>query len=495
MSNVFGKIWIVVLFCGATAVLARTQELKTVVTFDGSNGAFPDAGIVQAEDGDLYGVTLGGGETQTCPSGCGTVFRLAPSAAATSVYNFCELANCADGESPDSLAQAADGSLYGTTGSGGISECGGFGCGTVFKITPGGAFSTLDVFCPLGAGCHSGEVPSGLIATADGEFYGVTTGGGANGWGSIFRVSLTGTLTTLHSFEVVDGAFPDALIQANDGSFYGAASAGGAYGYGTLFKMTPSGALATLYSFDLSDGAEPAGLVQAADGSFYGTTSSGGANNSNTCSGGCGTVFKVTAAGRLTTLYSFCSATDCADGSTPNGLIQGTDGNFYGTTSTGGAYRTCLDGCGTIFRLTAAGAFSTIYSFCAEAACADGEMPVAAPMQATDGTFYGTTQAGGEINCAGSTAGCGTVYRLSLGLGPFVVTRPSFGAVGRNVIILGSNLTGATGVSFNGTAAVFSVVSGSEIKASVPTGATSGVVEVTISSGVLKSSTIFHVKP
>lgn len=116
-------------------------------------------------------------------------------------------------------------------------------------------------------------------------------------------------------------------------------------------------------------------------------------------------------------------------------------------------------------------------------------------MQATDGAFYGTTQAGGEVNCGGSVTGCGTVYRLSVGLGPFVMTRPSFGTVGMGVTILGSDLTGATGVSFNGTPAVFTVVSGSEIKVTVPTGATSGIVEVSIAGRVLKSNAIFRVKP
>ncbi|MGC1370933.1 MAG: choice-of-anchor tandem repeat GloVer-containing protein [Candidatus Sulfotelmatobacter sp.] len=494
MPNVLKSISILVLFCGAASVFARTQELKTLVTFDGSNGAFSDAGVIQADNGGLYGATLGGGETETCPSGCGTVFRLPPSATLTTTYNFCELANCADGESPDSLVQAADGNFYGTTGGGGLYKCYNLGCGTVFKITPSGVFSTLYEFCPSGCG-EGALVPGGLIAAADGNLYGVTTGGGANDWGSIFEVSPTGTLTTLHSFEVVDGAFPNTLIQASDGNFYGAAGAGGAYGYGTLFKMTPSGTLTTLHSFDLLDGSGPVGLVQAADGNLYGTTAAGGANDSGTCSPGCGTVFKINAAGDLITLYSFCSATDCADGSTPNRLIQGTDGNFYGTTVTGGAYQTCLDGCGTIFRLTAAGGFSTIYSFCAKAGCADGATPVAAPMQATDGAFYGTTQAGGEVNCGGSVTGCGTVYRLSVGLGPFVMTRPSFGTVGTGVTILGSDLTGATGVSFNGTPAVFTVVSGSEIKVTVPAGATSGIVEVSIAGRVLKSNAIFRVKP
>lgn len=227
----------------------------------------------------------------------------------------------------------------------------------------------------------------------NGNFYGPTGAGGANGGGTIFKITPAGTLTTLYSScaetGCTDGNVPiAALIQATDGNFYGTTRHGGLYNDGTVFKMTPAGALTTLHSFfHGTDGSEPfARLVQAADGNFYGTTVSGGAN-------GFGTVFKMTPTGTLTTLYSFCRESGCADGEVPQGgLIQATDGNFYGTTVYGGANS---PGGGTIFKITPEGTLTTLYSFCANTGCTDGSNPVADLVQATDGNLYGTTYAGG----------------------------------------------------------------------------------------------------
>ncbi len=245
--------------------------------------------------------------------------------------------------------------------------------------------------------------------------------------------------------------------------------------------------LTTLYSFcsqtNCTDGNEPRGLVQAADGNFYGTTAFGGAYYNNYCSAdpGCGTVFEITPAGVLTTLYSFCSQPNCPDGGHPVGLVQATDGNFYGATEWGGA-----NGHGTVFEITPSGTLTTLYSFCAQANCADGANPEGRLMQATNGNLYGTTYYGGaNVD--------GTVFSLSVGLGPFVETLPTSGNVGATVIILGNKLTDATSVTFNGTAATFTVVSSSEITTTVPTGATTGTVEVTIPSGTLSSNIAFQV--
>jgi len=183
---------------------------------------------------------------------------------------------------------------------------------------------------------------AGLVQASDGNFYGTTTGGGANGAGTVFKVTPAGRLTTLYNFcyqgyPCSDGGDPYAgLIQATDGNFYGTTLGGGASGDGTVFKITPSGTLTTLYNFGGADGAVPyGGLIQATDGNFYGTTSGGGAS-------GDGSVFKITPSGTLTTLHSFADS----DGASPDGLVQATDGNFYGTTYGGGAY-----GDGTVFRL------------------------------------------------------------------------------------------------------------------------------------------------
>lgn len=302
--------------------------------------------------------------------------------------------------------------------------------------------------------------------------------------------------TTLVNFNGTNGGVPTAaLIQATDGNFYGTTSTGGANNQGTVFKITPRGTLTTLYSFcaltNCADGASPAaGLVQGPDGNLYGTTSVDGVNGLG------GTVFKITPRGTLTTLHSFCAVTSCADGFAPNaGLIQGTDGNYYGTTSNGNKY--CPAGttpfCGTTFKIPPRGTLTTLHNFCALTNCADGGGPNAALLQGTDGSFYGTNTGGGTSN--NCTYGCGTIFKLSVGLRPFVTPQTDVGRVGAKVIILGTDLTGASRVSFNGKTATFTVVSASEITATVPAGATTGKIEVTTPSGTLTSNTAFYVTP
>ena len=206
------------------------------------------------------------------------------------------------------------------------------------------------------------------------------------------------------------------------------------------------------------------------DGNFYGTTSSGGAF-------GQGTVYKMTPNGVVSTLYSLCSQSGCSDGNNPYAaLIQASDGNFYGVTDLGGATKNSLCGnlgCGTLFRITPDGQFTSLYSFCSQANCADGWGAAWSLIQATDGNFYGVTNVGGVAGgCLGS--GCGTVFRLSMGLAPFVEARPGLGKAGATIEILGNNLTGATGVTFNGTSSDFKVVSSNLIEVEVPSGATTG---------------------
>ncbi len=326
---------------------------------------------------------------------------------------------------------------------------------------------------------------------SDGNFYGTTSfGGTSGGFGTVFKLTPAGKLTTLHNFcpsgdgnNCPDGRNPSGgLIQASNGNLYGTTYEGGANGAlgGTIFEITPAGTLTTLYSFcsrtNCADGDGPYGLIQASNGNFYGQTFAGGAVGCN--SNGCGTIYKMTPTGTLTTLHSFCVQSGCPVG--PGPLVQGTDGDFYGTSGGG------TQDDGTAFQLTPAGSFATLYNFCSLASCLDGQEPVTGMLQATNGTFYGTTITGG------SSFG-GTVFSISTGLGPFVKTVPTAGKIGANVIILGNNLTGSTGVSFNGTAAVFTVVSDTEITATVPTGATTGKVVVTTSGGNLKSNVVFRV--
>ncbi len=281
--------------------------------------------------------------------------------------------------------------------------------GTVFQITPGGALTTLHSF----DGSDGSAPYGGLVQATDGDFYGTTSTAGANSGGTVFKITPQGTLTTLHSFGGSgDGAAPHAgLVQATDGNFYGTTRDGGATNNGTVFQITPQGTLTLLHSFNgLGDGSAPyGGLVQATDGNFYGTTSSGGAN-------GYGTVFKITPAGALTTLQSF-DYTKYGAGPQAT-LAQATDGNLYGTTVYGGASQSCLDGCGTVFQITLGGKFTGEGSFSG----VDGAAPYAGLVQATDGNLYGTTSAGG-------TNSDGTVFSLAVGPVPLSVTKVGSGTV------------------------------------------------------------------
>ena len=242
--------------------------------------------------------------------------------------------------------------------------------------------------------------------------------------------------------------------------------------------------MTTLYSFGaggpVDEGGPYDGLIQAPDGNFYGTTGGSLCTSVN-----CGTIFKITPDGNFTNLYTFCAQAGCSDGATPTaGLIQATDGNLYGTTTVGGAGNQ-----GTVFEITTASQLTTLYNFCTQQDCPDGKSPFGGLLQATDGNFYGTTYQGGS-NFSG------TVFKVSTGLGPFVRATPNSGKVGAKVSILGTNLNGATSLSFNGTAASFTVVSSSQITTKVPAGATTGTVTVTTpGNGTLNSNVAFRVTP
>ena len=486
----------IAIFSVSTVIASLGQTFTTLGNFDNNNGSVPQTTLIQGLDGNFYGTAEFGG-VRHCRLGCGTIFRITPEGVMTLLHAFCIQDGCPDGSYPMAgLVQATDGNFYGTTHSGGATTSCPIdpdGCGTVFKMTPGGKVETIYNFCSQ-ANCTDGYYPYGaLVQASDGNFYGTTQSGGVAfscllnqpGCGTVFKISRTGTLSTLHSFQGgTDGAYPQAgLVQASDGLLYGTVT--GSYG-GGIFKVDSAGREQVVYSFCALpycvDGAYPESrLVQGADGNLYGTTAGGGTNTTGCLYGGCGTVFKVTGNGALTVLHSF----DSSEGWGPYAeLVQGTDGSFYGTTTQGGA-----SGSGTIYEVSADGALTTLYNFCSQGgtACTDGDVAWGGLVQGTDGVLYGTTGSGGAF-------GYGTVFSLTIGLGPFVETLPPAARAGTYVRILGTDLSGASSVTFNGTPTTFNVVKPSFIQAIVPLGATSGFVQVTTPSGTLTSNVPFRVR-
>jgi uncharacterized repeat protein (TIGR03803 family) len=466
-----------VALCAITAITLPAQTFTNLDSFNVSDGSQPFGGLIQGTNGDLYGTTASGGSTNS-----GTIYTVSTSGTLGLVFSFCPSCPANGHGTYSGIIQGTNGALYGTTYDGGTA-----GGGTVFSLPPGGAMTALYNFCSQSE-CTDGQLPvGGVIEGTDGNFYGTTALGGANGAGTVFQVTPEGTLTTLHSFCSVssqgvcaDGEEPLAgLIQGTNGNFYGTTAFGGGSGGGTIFEITPTGTLTTLGSFSCVGtgcgvGAHPlyGSLVQAANGDIYGTTSAGG-------SMGYGTVFSMTAGGKPTTLYNFCSLSGCADGANPyGGLIQATDGNFYGTTYFGGSKNN-----GTVYKLSSSGALTTLHSF----AGSDGAGPVGSPVEDTNGNLYGTTVGGGN---SGSN---GAVYKVALGLTPFIEPQTTSGAVGAAVKILGSNFTGATKLTFNGVASPFKIVSSTQITTTVPTGATTGTIEVVTPSGTLSSNVPFRV--
>ncbi len=394
-----------------------------------TDGALPAASMIQAHDGNFYGTTLEGGAVSPVSGGAGTVFQITPSGAQAILYSFCSQggSDCTDGSVPTAIIEGPDGNFYGTTEQGGAN-----GKGTVFRVTPAGTLTTLYSFCSTGgSACTDGAVPDGGVTlSVDGNFYGTTNQGGANGGGTLFQLSPLGVLSTIYNFcsqggaNCTDGQTPVApLVQGSDGDLYGTTYAGGLNAGGTVFRVSHALTVTTLYSFcsqggtACTDGKTPfSALVEGTDGNFYGTTQSGGNGLAVSNSG---TFFKITPSGTLTTLYNFCSVggigSNCTDGGLPNGVIQGTDLNFYGTTSAFGGTHTI----GTIFSVNSSGSLSTIYHLCSQhqgsTPCADGAQPLAGLIQGSDGNFYGDTNFGGTGNLAANSGSAGGVaFKLAL---------------------------------------------------------------------------------
>jgi uncharacterized repeat protein (TIGR03803 family) len=329
----------------------------------------PSSPLIQATDGTFYGVTLTGGAFDR-----GTVFRTTASGVVTVLHSF---DGTTEGRSPQAvLVQANDGNFYGVTSSGGP-----FDGGTIFRMTPAGGVAVVHAFGAPGDGYSP---HAALVQASDGTLYGTTLEGGAFGFGTVFRVALDGTFTLLHWFSggLTDGRFPSgALVEGADGYLYGTTEEGGlsyfhgqqlpnnGVGRGTVFRVSPVGDVTIVHSFrgGSQDASGPVGIVRAADGNFYGTSRSGGLicdyGDYDFC--GPGTAFRMSPDGAVTLLHLWTAA---LEGSGPSQPVLASDGTFYISFSSGGAM-----GSGTIFRMDATGIGFVIHSFTGN----DGSAPSA----------------------------------------------------------------------------------------------------------------------
>jgi uncharacterized repeat protein (TIGR03803 family) len=375
---------------GSSPPQALTAQFLYCFGSSSTDALGPNGALLQASDGNFYGTSTGGGigggpevMDDAIYPGNGTVFKVTPTGTESVLHAFA--GPPADGAGPNILIQGSDGNFYGIGGS------------TFFRLTPAGIETILST--SIGA--------TALLQGSDGNFYG-TGYSTTSPDGMVFKLTPEGVLTTLYTFagSPSDGAQPKSLLQGSDGNFYGLTTLGGAVRdslgttYGTVFKVTPDGVETILHFFSgpPADGWNPAALVQGNDGNLYGTTIQGGENGS--IDGGWGTAFKLTLDGVETIVHSFSGQ---SDGAYPGaGLLQGTDGNFYGTTDS-----VLQNGVqGTIFELTPSGVVTGLYSF---PAFPGPGPPSSSLVQGSDGNLYGATYDGGT---GVDQAGC--FYRFTL---------------------------------------------------------------------------------
>jgi uncharacterized repeat protein (TIGR03803 family) len=460
-GHFLGSVSALALLVAMIPAMATAQTFKVLYNFGTvtSEPFYPyfPTNIALGRDGNFYSTMGAGGSANQ-----GGVIRITSAGAVTVGHSFDSL----EGQPLSGLILGSDGNFYGTTQTGGTS-----GLGTVFRITPAGTFTVLHNF--TGAGTDGSTPYPAPIQAADGNFYGTTIYGGSLGHGTIYKITPGGTLTTLYQFDGIIGSQPSAqLTQGTDGNFYGTTLVGGPSGAGIVFRMTPAGKLTSLHNFDITHGNQPeSSLLQGTDGNFYGTAGSGGTTNG-------GAIFKITPAGVFTILHYMNGTTD---GNQPSaGLIQATDGNLYGATTSGGS-----SNLGTIFEVTPNGAYSVLHNFDGTT----GSRPVNSLVQSTNGTIYGEAQEGGSHSE-------GTFFSWSApALTPFAGLVSTSGKVGKTIGILGQGFTGTSTVSFNGVPATFKVLSATFLTAVVPSGAITGSVTVTRPGGILTSSRKFRVTP
>jgi uncharacterized repeat protein (TIGR03803 family) len=434
----------------------QSQTLKSVASFSGKGSAAQPQFVTpsQGRDGKLYGTTFGAAGSY------GSVFQLATAGALAFPHVF----DSTNGSQPSGgVTLGTDGNLYGVATHGGAAND-----GVLYRLSATGAYTVLHEF---GGGSDGADPVNAPVQGSDGGLYGITTGSPTPS-ATLYKYTASGSFETIYTFNESSFEYPTSLIEAENGNLYGTTNNGGVNFCGTIFEITKSGSLVWSYTFPCgAGGAAPMQILQASDGNFYGPTYQGGGFLNF------GTIFKLTQEGAVSIIYTFPSELQYAAG--PVGLVQATDGNLYGVTAAGGGR--FFDG--TLFKLTLSGAFTPLFDFNGE----NGNGPLAPPTQKTDGTIYGTTEAGGKFNS-------GEVYGLNVGLGPFVTFVQPTGKAGTSAQILGQGLTGTTSVTFNGIPATsFKVASDTFLTAVVPSGATTGKVVVTTPGGALTSNVNFRI--
>lgn len=450
-----------IMLCLALAIPALTQNQPTVTVV----ATFPGNALIPFQLIQGAGGNFYGVTSLGGHRDLGTIFRMTPQGNLSRVFTF----NGANGTRPQAaLVQGRGGNFYGTTSQGGAS-----GQGTIFKMSRAGTLQTLHSFVCHQANCPDGDFPdTKLVRGLDGSYYGTTYVGGSADKGVVFRIGPHGSFVVLHSFGYPTrklGAYPRGpLLQASDGNLYGTCERGGAYGLGTIFMVTPQGQVKLFHTFGPLDteGDGPAGdLVQGSDGNLYGSTEAGGANQ-------WGTLFKINLQGDYQKIYDFASGSFLYFRS----LLQASDGNLWGVFK---GYN--------IYVISTSGLLVQNIDMLAQ-----GVAPISALMQGSDGKLYA---AGDDINHGDKIV----ILAIDAGLPPPAPSiagfRPLSGTAGSEVVISGASYVGATGVVFNGVSAQFVVNASGVITATVPVGASSGPIQVTTPGGSAASQTDFTVLP
>jgi uncharacterized repeat protein (TIGR03803 family) len=458
------RIVTILLWILAGANLRAAVRFQLLASFDATNGSRPYGALVQGKDGVFYGTTAIG------PWNQGNIFRVSAGHPLRGIFAF----HGTNGGQPISpLTLGKDGNLYGTARRGGA-----LGYGNAFRISRSGQFTPLLDF--LGT---NGAAPSSLMLANDGIFYGTTLEGPETGvveLGTVFRMTDVGGLTSLFQFNGDNGSQPwGGLVQGKDGDLYGVTMYGGTNGTnanGTVFRISLSGNLIWSESFNGTNGDVPTGgIVQARDGNFYGTTYFGGTNGNG------GTIFRITPAGELATVYAFSNLDDGGlnvDGIGPSGtLVEGNDGALYGTTAYGGP-----NGAGTVFRITTSGSMNILYAFgtlkTVHGTPLDGN-GLKFLTKAKDGSFYGTSTLGGFYEYIWNYE-LGTVFRFSM-IRPVLI----MAEIGRGWPLTSSKLVvRGKAKSREGIAGVFYQVNGGDwVQALTTNGWTNWTANISLSSG------------